>query len=76
MLLLLALFTTGCALLLNCANLFCRDVKYIVQVVLNFGTFATPVFLEPPRSLRCRSSSSAFESFGTRRVVLQKWPRA
>ena len=40
-------FTTGMALLLSCANLFFRDVKYIVQVVLNFGVFATPIFFEP-----------------------------
>ena len=44
---LLIVFTIGCALLLSCANLFFRDVKYIVQVVLNFGVFATPVFFEP-----------------------------
>ena len=47
MLLRLVVFTTGCALMLSCANLFFRDVKYIVQVVLNFGVFATPVFFEP-----------------------------
>lgn len=45
--LLLIVFTTGCALILSCANLFYRDVKYIMQVVLNFGVFATPVFFEP-----------------------------
>jgi lipopolysaccharide transport system permease protein len=44
---LLIMFTVGIALLLSCANLFYRDVKYIVQVVLNFGIFATPVFFEP-----------------------------
>lgn len=44
---LLTAFTVGCALLLSCANLFYRDVKYIVQVLLNFGVFATPVFFEP-----------------------------
>jgi lipopolysaccharide transport system permease protein len=44
---LLLLMTTGCALLLSCANLFYRDVKYILQLVLNFGVFATPVFFEP-----------------------------
>lgn len=44
---LLFVFTLGCALVLSCANLFYRDVKYIVQVVLNFGIFATPVFFEP-----------------------------
>lgn len=47
MLLLLVLFTTGWALILSCANLFFRDVKYILQVSLNFGVFATPVFFEP-----------------------------
>src|SRR5689334_680434 len=47
MLVLLIAFTAGCALLLSCANLFYRDVKYILQVVLNFGVFATPVFFEP-----------------------------
>jgi len=44
---LLVIFTAGCALLLSCANLFYRDVKYIVQVILSFGVFATPVFFEP-----------------------------
>lgn len=44
---LLLLFTSGAALLLSSANLFFRDVKYIVQVVLTFGIFFTPVFYEP-----------------------------
>jgi ABC-type polysaccharide/polyol phosphate export permease len=44
---LLILFTAGTALFLSCANLFFRDVKYIVQVVLTFGIFFTPVFFEP-----------------------------
>ena len=47
MLVLLVLFTMGWALILSCANLFFRDVKYIIQVALNFGVFATPVFFEP-----------------------------
>lgn len=47
LLVLLVLFTTGWALLLSCANLFFRDVKYILQIALNFGVFATPVFFEP-----------------------------
>jgi len=46
-LVLLVVFTIGCALILSCANLFFRDVKYILQVALNFGVFATPVFFEP-----------------------------
>src|SRR5665213_79560 len=44
---LLILFTTAAALALSCANLFFRDVKYIVQVILMFGIFFTPVFFEP-----------------------------
>ena len=47
MLVLLIVFTMGWALILSCANLFFRDVKYILQVPLNFGLFATPVFFEP-----------------------------
>ena len=39
--------TAGSALLLSCGNLFFRDVKYIVQVLLTFGIFFTPVFFEP-----------------------------
>lgn len=41
------LFTAGLALLVSCANLFFRDVKYVVQVLLTFGIFFTPVFFEP-----------------------------
>lgn len=45
--LILVLFTAAMALFLSCANLFFRDVKYIVQVLLTFGIFFTPVFFEP-----------------------------
>ncbi|HEY9516317.1 MAG TPA: ABC transporter permease [Gemmatimonadaceae bacterium] len=45
--LLIFLFTASAALFLSCANLFFRDVKYIVQVLLTFGIFFTPVFFEP-----------------------------
>jgi len=41
------LYTAGSALLTGCANLFLRDVKYLVQVLLTFGIFFTPVFFEP-----------------------------
>ena len=44
---LLLAFTIAVALFTSCANLFFRDVKYIVQVVLTFGIFLTPVFFEP-----------------------------
>jgi len=40
-------FTVAAALFLSAANLFFRDVKFIVQVVLMFGIFFTPVFFEP-----------------------------
>jgi lipopolysaccharide transport system permease protein len=40
-------FTAGSALLASCANLFFRDVKYIIHVFLTFGIFFTPVFFEP-----------------------------
>ena len=47
LLLILFLFTAAASLFLSCANLFFRDVKYIVQVMLTFGIFFTPVFFEP-----------------------------
>ena len=43
----LILFTAGATLLAGCANLFFRDVKYLVQVFVTFGIFFTPVFFEP-----------------------------
>lgn len=45
--LMLVAFTTGIGFLLSMANLFFRDVKYIVQVILTFGIFFTPVLFEP-----------------------------
>jgi len=44
--LLLFLFTTALALVISAAGLFFRDVKYIVEVVLTFAIFFTPVFYE------------------------------
>jgi ABC-type polysaccharide/polyol phosphate export permease len=38
--------TIGFSLLLSAANLFFRDVKYIVEVVMTFAIFFTPVFYE------------------------------
>jgi ABC-type polysaccharide/polyol phosphate export permease len=43
-LVLLFMLTTGFGLVLACANLFFRDVKYLVEVVLTYGIFFTPVF--------------------------------
>jgi lipopolysaccharide transport system permease protein len=39
----LATFTTGLALMLSALNLFYRDVKYIVEVLLTYAIFVTPV---------------------------------
>lgn len=44
---LLVLLTLAAALAASAANLFFRDVRYLVQVVLTFGVFFTPVFFEP-----------------------------
>ena len=44
LLFLLILVTFGLGLILSSANLFFRDVKYIVEVILMFGIFFTPVF--------------------------------
>jgi lipopolysaccharide transport system permease protein len=46
LLLLLILFTTALGLFLSAAALFFRDVKYIVEVILTFAIFFTPVFYE------------------------------
>ena len=46
LLLLLILFTSGLGLFLSAANLFYRDVKYVVEIILMFGIFFTPVFYE------------------------------
>jgi lipopolysaccharide transport system permease protein len=43
---LLFLLVTGLGLLLSAANLFFRDVKYIVEVILTFAIFFTPVFYD------------------------------
>jgi lipopolysaccharide transport system permease protein len=41
---LLVLLVTATGLLLSCANVFLRDVRYLVEVILTFGIFFTPVF--------------------------------
>jgi ABC-type polysaccharide/polyol phosphate export permease len=40
----LAVFVTAVSILLSAAALFFRDVKYIVEVVITFAIFFTPVF--------------------------------
>lgn len=44
LLVLLVAQVVGLALLLSAANLFFRDIKYLVEVVLTFAIFFTPVF--------------------------------
>ena len=46
LLLFLVLFTSGLGLIFSSANLFFRDVKYIVEIILMFGIFFTPVFYD------------------------------
>ena len=41
---LLVLLTAGVTLLTSCANVFFRDAKHVVQLVMSFGIFFTPVF--------------------------------
>lgn len=43
---LLVLIAAGFGMILSCANLFFRDVKYIVEVIVTFAIFFTPVFYD------------------------------
>ncbi len=38
--------TTAAALLFSCANVFFRDARHLVQLILSFGIFFTPVFFD------------------------------
>jgi len=44
--LILVVMVTGLAVFLSAAALFLRDVKYIVEVILTFAIFFTPVFYD------------------------------
>lgn len=46
LLIFLVLFTSGLGLFLASANLFYRDIKYVVEIILMFGIFFTPVFYD------------------------------
>lgn len=46
LLLILLALTTATALLFSCANVFFRDARHLVQLVLSFGIFFTPVFFD------------------------------
>jgi ABC-type polysaccharide/polyol phosphate export permease len=57
---LLLLFTTAVTLAASCANVFFRDARHLVQIVLTFGIFFTPVFFD----------ASAFGHTGSRIAML------
>lgn len=44
LMLLMVLFVTGLGIAFAAANLYFRDVKYLVEIVLTFAIFFTPVF--------------------------------
>lgn len=46
LILLFVMLTAAFSLIVSCGTLFFRDVKYIVDVLLTFGIFFTPVFYE------------------------------
>ena len=46
LLLILVVLATGIGMIVSAASLFFRDVKYIVDVLLTFGIFFTPVFYD------------------------------
>jgi len=46
LLLILVVFTAGLCILFSAANLFFRDIKYLVEVVLTFAIFFTPVLYD------------------------------
>ena len=46
LLLAMVLLATGIGMIVSAASLFFRDVKFIVEVLLTFGIFFTPVFYE------------------------------
>jgi homopolymeric O-antigen transport system permease protein len=46
LLLILVIFTAGLCIFFSAANLFFRDVKYLVEVVVTFAIFFTPVLYD------------------------------
>src|ERR1039458_5187169 len=46
LLVVMVVLATGIGLIVSAASLFFRDVKYIVEVLLTFGIFFTPVFYD------------------------------
>ena len=46
LLLMMVVLAVGIAMVVSAASLFFRDVKYVVEVLLTFGIFFTPVFYD------------------------------
>lgn len=46
LLLILVTFTAGLCIVVSAANLFFRDIKYLVEVILTFAIFFTPVLYD------------------------------
>ncbi len=46
LMLMIVLLATGIGMVVSAASLFFRDVKFVVEVVLTFGIFFTPVFYD------------------------------
>ena len=78
-LIILFLLTAGLGLLLSAANLFYRDIKYVVEIILMFGIFFAPVFYEASMFgkwktlLMLNPISGILESINST-VVLHKMP--
>src|SRR3954467_8040646 len=51
----LVVFTVGLCILFSAANLFFRDIKYLVEVVLTFAIFFTPVLYDASLAGKWRS---------------------
>ena len=79
LIIILFLFTAGLGFIFSCANLFFRDVRYIVDVILSFAIFFTPVFYDANMFgrwkplLMINPISSILESMNDV-VVLQRTP--
>jgi lipopolysaccharide transport system permease protein len=46
LLLLMVFFTAGLCIFFSAANLFFRDIKYLVEIILTFAIFFTPVLYD------------------------------
>lgn len=63
MMVVLAVFATGCALLLSLANVYFRDTQYLLTIVLQIWMYMTPIIY--PVSLVSDQSNNIGGVFGT-----------